>query len=62
MNNYERGFQSPKIETQNKLSDLFGIPTAYIMGVNKTDGDMVSIYDELLAIKKRVEAIEEMLR
>ena len=66
LNNYERGFQSPKIEIWNKLSNLFGIPTAYIMGVNETGGDMVSIpkaeYEELLAIKEQMEAIKEVLR
>ena len=62
LNDYERGFQSPKIETWNKFANLFGVPTAYIMGVNETGGDAVSIYDELLAIKEQMEAIKEMLR
>ena len=62
LDNYERGFQSPKIETWNKFANLFGVPTAYLMGVNETGSDVVSIHEELLAIKERMKAIEEMLK
>ena len=66
LNNYERGIQSPKIETWTKFANLFDVPTAYIMGVNETDGDMVSIpkaeYEELLAIKEQMEVIKEILK
>lgn len=57
LNNYERGLQSPKSQTWEKLADFFQVPTAYIMGLSTFESKFDTVmYDA--ALKQFEELIE----
>lgn len=64
--NYEIGKREPKDkEIWNKLADYFNVSVPYIMGIDESKGDMISIpvseYERLKSIEKQLNSIKQIL-
>lgn len=66
LGNYERGDRNPKTEVWEKIARYFNVSVPYIMGLDTTNENMVSIskveYEYLKNIEKQLEQIKQLLK